>query len=161
MVAPLASMCFLVARLCLREGVDLARERSGVELAAETFAERRQLRDVQQEIPGLGDGPVLLHDRAQLARACVAEDVCAVEVRNRRAAIYVAAGDGAVSGIVRPHENRVTGTRRFGAAVVRCESLAQIPSPVDARLSGRRVVDLFPEVLADVADPHVASDSVE
>src|SRR6185369_16991031 len=56
--------------------------------------------------------------------------------------------------------DRIPRTAR-ARALVRVETFARAPAPVDARLARRRVVDLFVRVLADVADPDVAGRAVE
>src|SRR5204863_6596259 len=91
----------------------------------------------------------------------VAEDVGATEAGDALASVHVAAGDCARAGHMRVLVDR--GDRASGLRAVETV-VAFHAGPAVVLSAGRRAqleVDLFPVVLADVADPEVAGGGVE
>ena len=131
---------------------------------SEPCAERRQPRDREELAPHTRR---LAADDLQApdeTGAVVAVEVAADRRRDLRAAVDVAAGDGAAVRV------RVLGDRRVVDAprqqlrdpVVQVRALEAVPPEVRDRLrAALQVVDLLPRVLTDVADVEVAGLAVE
>src|SRR5262249_49873059 len=135
-------------------------ERERVQLAPGADSERGQLRDVQAEIALLAHAATLKADGPDPARAVVTVQVGAAQPRHLAAAVDGPADHGARAALVAVLDERVD---RADWAVAReaVGALAPVPAVVAAAGAGRFVVDLFPVVLADVANPQVAGCRIE
>src|ERR1043165_7759363 len=133
-----------------------------VELAARVLAEGADGERRGEHRPR-SSRAVRLRGAPDRARAIVAVEVDAAQPGETRAAIAIAAGDGAAEAVaVLEDRHGEADGRAVGRGVVAVRRFHQTPAVVLAAGAARGLqVDLFILVLADVGDPEVAGLAIE
>src|SRR5262249_43556573 len=142
-----------------------AAERGGVQLAVAVDAERGERRHLARDDRSGGAAVGADPEAPDRAGAVVAVEVASARRPDGRAAIDVAAGDGAAAA-VRVHDRGPhvgAGLRVTVAPVEDGESLVAAPAVVRqlVQVARRPKIDLLPAGVADVADPEVVVGRVE